>query len=107
MTRPPSSRKPTPRANPPRGAPDLPEVDPAAAGGSLRQYSGHPTSNQQALDVFALAFAGSQLAPVDATSIVGAAGVLHCIAMHVPDPGFLFWDHFETGTVESWAAVEP
>lgn len=71
------------------------------------QYSGFTTQNQQALDVFAQAFPGSQIVPIDGTSIVGSAGVFHCIVMHVPDPGFLFWDHFETGTTENWAAVEP
>lgn len=70
-------------------------------------YSAYPTQNAQALAVFAQAFPGRQIVPIDADAIVGLAGVFHCIVMHVPDPNFLFWDDFETGDLSVWSASAP
>jgi len=70
-------------------------------------YTAYPTQNAQALAVFAQAFPGRQIVPIDADGIVGLAGVFHCIVMHVPDPDFLFWDDFETGDLTVWTTSAP
>lgn len=70
-------------------------------------YSAYPTQNAQALAVFAQAFPGRQIVPIDADDIVDYAGVFHCIVMHVPDPDFLFWDDFETGDLTVWTTSAP
>jgi agmatine/peptidylarginine deiminase len=70
-------------------------------------YSAYPAENARALAVFAQAFPGRQIVPIDADAIVGSAGVFHCIVMHVPDPDFLFWDDFETGDLSVWPAASP
>ncbi len=69
------------------------------------QYSGYPTQNQQALAVFAEAFPGRQIVPIDGSNVVQSAGVFHCIVMHVPDPDFLFWDDFETADLSTWSSA--
>lgn len=66
------------------------------------QYDAYPAENAQALAAFAAAFPGHQIVPIDSDAVVGSAGVLHCIVMHVPDPAFLSWDDFETGDTSSW-----
>lgn len=71
------------------------------------QYQSYPAENQTALQVFAQAFPGRTIVPIAADAVVTSAGVLHCIVMHVPDPGYLFADNFEVGTTESWTAQLP
>ncbi len=70
-------------------------------------YSDFASQNAQALAVFAQAFPGRQIVPIDADGIVDFAGVFHCIVMHVPDPDFLFWDDFETGDLTVWTTSAP
>jgi len=69
------------------------------------QYDAYPTENAEALAAFAAAFPGHQIVPIDSDAVVGSAGVLHCIVMHVPDPAFLSWDDFETGDTSGWDAA--
>ncbi|KAB2958355.1 MAG: agmatine deiminase family protein, partial [Thermoanaerobaculia bacterium] len=70
-------------------------------------YTAYPLENQQAAAVFAQAFPGRQIVPIDADALVGLAGVFHCIVMHVPDPEFLFQDDFETGDLTVWSTSAP
>ena len=44
---------------------------------------------------------------IDASDIVGLAGVFHCIVMHVPDATWIFEDDFETGGTSVWSALSP
>jgi len=69
------------------------------------QYDAYPAANAQALAAFAAAFPGHQIVPIDSDAVVGSAGVLHCIVMHVPDPSFLSWDDFETGDTSGWSTA--
>jgi agmatine/peptidylarginine deiminase len=55
-----------------------------------------------ATSVFETAFETSQVIPVDCSSIIHAAGALHCVMMHVPaNP--IFDDGFESGDTSAWA----
>lgn len=71
------------------------------------QYQAYPSENQQALQVFAQAFPDRTIVPITADAVVTSSGVLHCIVMHVPDPGYIFGDGFEVGTAENWSLALP
>ncbi len=51
---------------------------------AISEFSGYPTENAQALAVFETAFPDRQVFPVDSSSIIHAAGAIHCIMTHVP-----------------------
>jgi len=57
----------------------------------------YATQNAQAVSVFQQAFPGRTIDTVDCTNIIGMAGAIHCIVMHVPRVGrvALFADGFE------------
>ena len=57
---------------------------------AISEFSGYPTENAQALSVFQTAFPDRQVFQVDCSGIIGAAGAIHCIMMHVPIPNALF-----------------
>ncbi|MCP4895770.1 MAG: agmatine deiminase family protein, partial [bacterium] len=72
------------------------------------EYSGYATENAEAMAVFGAAFPGKTIVPVDCSSIIHAAGAIHCIVMHVPEVDLLiFEDDFEDGTVNAWDVVVP
>ena len=72
------------------------------------EFAGYPTQNAQAVAVFQSAFPGRTIIPVDCSSIIHAAGAVHCIVMHVPDVDPpLFADGFEDGTTGAWIVVVP
>ncbi|MGE0640474.1 MAG: agmatine deiminase family protein [Thermoanaerobaculia bacterium] len=71
------------------------------------QYNGYAAANAQALAVFAAAFPGKQLVPIDGSQLVTLAGVFHCIVMHVPDPDWIFEDDFETSDLSIWDGMAP
>ena len=64
-----------------------------------------PTENAQAISIYQQAFPGKTILGIDASDIVGLAGVFHCIVMHVPDATWIFEDDFETGDASVWSAV--
>ena len=69
------------------------------------EFSGQTTANAEAVAVFQAAFPGKTIIPVDCSSIIHAAGAIHCIVMHVPDADFpIFVNGFENGTVGAWSA---
>ncbi len=49
-------------------------------------YSGYTTENAQALAAFQTAMPDHTMIQVNCSSIIGAAGAIHCIVMHVPSP---------------------
>lgn len=57
----------------------------------------YAAQNAQAVSVFQQAFPGRTIDTVDCTNIIGMAGAIHCIVMHVPEVGtiVLFKDGFE------------
>lgn len=57
----------------------------------------YAAQNAQAVSVFQQAFPGRIIDTVDCTNIIGLAGAIHCIVMHVPKVGVvaLFMDGFE------------
>ncbi len=68
-------------------------------------YGGsYTTQDSQAQAVFASAFENHQIIPVDSSSIIHAAGALHCIVMQVPAYGDheVFADDFESGDSSAW-----
>jgi hypothetical protein len=72
------------------------------------EFSGYPTQNAQAVAVFQTAYPGRTVIPVDCSSIIHAAGAIHCIVMHVPEVAApIFIDGFEDGTADAWSRVEP
>ena len=72
------------------------------------EYSGYASQNAQAMAVFAAAFPGRTIIPVDCSSIIHLSGAIHCIVMHVPDVDPPFYaDGFEDGTTDAWAVVVP
>jgi agmatine/peptidylarginine deiminase len=49
------------------------------------------------LNVFSAAFEDRQVVPIDCSGIIGFAGAIHCVVMHVPSmAGALFLNGFET-----------
>ncbi len=48
------------------------------------QFNGYTTQNQNALSVFQQAFPTRAIVPIDCSNIIGLAGAIHCIVMHVP-----------------------
>ena len=48
------------------------------------QFSGYTSQNAEAMAVFAEAFPDRTIITVDCSSIIHAAGAVHCIVMHVP-----------------------
>jgi agmatine/peptidylarginine deiminase len=49
------------------------------------QFNGYPTQNAQALATYTSALPDRVVVPIDCSSIIGSAGAIHCIVMHVPD----------------------
>jgi agmatine/peptidylarginine deiminase len=47
-------------------------------------YSGYSTQNAIALDVFQTAMPGYEIIQVDSSSVIRAAGAIHCVMKHVP-----------------------
>lgn len=47
-------------------------------------FSGYPTQNTQALATFQQLYPDKIVVPLDCSSIISAAGALHCIVMHAP-----------------------
>jgi agmatine deiminase len=47
-------------------------------------FDGYPSENANAQVVFQQAFPSRQIVPVNCTGIIGLAGAIHCIVMHVP-----------------------
>src|SRR5690606_36984302 len=59
------------------------------------KFGGSYTSQDaQALATFQTALPDRTIVQVDCSGIIGSAGAIHCIVMHVPD--LLFRDEFET-----------
>jgi agmatine/peptidylarginine deiminase len=74
----------------------------------IPEFSGYPAENAQAAVVFAAAFPFHQVIPVDCSSIIHAAGAIHCVVMHVPRIGGLpFEDGFESGDLSAWTLSVP
>ncbi len=66
--------------------------------------SSYADEDAAALATFETAFPDRQIVPVDCSDIIGYAGALHCIVMHVPTvPSFLFKDGFESGSTALWS----
>jgi hypothetical protein len=62
----------------------------------LCRFNGFNTENAQALATFDAAFEDKTIIQVDCSSIIGLAGAVHCIVMHVPRmDGALFRNGFE------------
>ncbi len=61
------------------------------------RFDGHATENAQALATFQTAFENRNVVQVDCSDIIGLAGAIHCIVMHVPrmSSPVLFRDGFE------------
>ena len=70
-------------------------------------YGAYPAQNTAARATYEAAFPGRTIVPINSDAIVGLAGVLHCIVMHVPDPDWLFQDDFETGDTTVWSFSAP
>lgn len=49
------------------------------------QFNGYTTQNAAALDTFRAALPERSVVGVDCSGIIGLAGAIHCIVMHVPD----------------------
>lgn len=75
----------------------------------VSEFAGYPAENAAALAVYQAAFPEHQVIPVDCTGIIGSAGALHCVVMHVPvvGVGLPFADGFESGDLASWSSVVP
>jgi len=58
-------------------------------------FNGEATRNAQALATFQSALPDHDIVQVDCSGIIGSAGAIHCIVMHVPD--LLFRDGIDTG----------
>lgn len=58
-------------------------------------FNGYPAENANALSVFQQAFPTRTIVPVDCSSIIGLAGAIHCIVMHMPEVGLLLRNGFE------------
>ena len=67
------------------------------------QFNNRPIENAAALATFEASFPGSDIIPVNCSSIIAAAGALHCIVMHVPAGPAVFRDGFESGDTGAWA----
>jgi agmatine/peptidylarginine deiminase len=48
------------------------------------QFTGYTAENANALNVFQQAFPNRQIVPINCSSIIGLAGAIHCIVMHMP-----------------------
>jgi agmatine deiminase len=61
------------------------------------RFDGYDTENAQALATFQTAFQDHTVVQVDCSDIIGLAGAIHCIVMHVPrmQTWLLFRDDFE------------
>jgi agmatine/peptidylarginine deiminase len=68
------------------------------------EFSGYASENSQAVAVFEAAYPGRTIIPVDCTTIIGYAGAIHCVVMHVPALYF-FADGFESGDTDEWSSV--
>jgi agmatine/peptidylarginine deiminase len=74
----------------------------------IPEFTGYTTENAQAVAVFQAAYPGRTIIPVNCSSIIYAAGAIHCIVMHVPQIDLpLFTDGFEDGTTGRWSVVVP
>lgn len=69
------------------------------------EFSGYATENATALAAYETAFPGRQVIPVDCSGIIGSAGAVHCIVMHVPSVDVLFIDGFESGGLAGWSSA--
>ena len=49
------------------------------------QFNGYPAENAAAIETFESALPEHEIVPVDCSGIIGLAGAIHCIVMHVPD----------------------
>ena len=49
------------------------------------QFNGYPAENAAAIEIFESALPEHEIVPVDCSGIIGLAGAIHCIVMHVPD----------------------
>lgn len=60
-------------------------------------FQGQSARNEQARAVYATAFQDKRIVQVDCSNIIGLAGAIHCIVMHVPDGriSLLFKHNFE------------
>lgn len=58
------------------------------------QFDGYPSQNAQAVSVFEAAMPYHDIVPIDCSGIIGNAGAIHCIVMHVPET-VLFRDTFD------------
>ncbi len=60
-------------------------------------FQGQGAKNEQARAVYATAFQDKRIVQVDCSNIIGLAGAIHCIVMHVPDGriSLLFKHDFE------------
>lgn len=60
-------------------------------------FSGQAARNEEARAVYAAAFENKRIVQIDCSSIIGSAGAIHCIVMHVPDGALslLFNNDFE------------
>ena len=57
------------------------------------RFNGETTRNAQALATYQSALPGYAIVAVDCSSIIGQAGAIHCIVMHMPD--LLYRDEFD------------
>lgn len=71
------------------------------------EFNGYPSENAAAMATFEAAFPDHDIIPLDCSSIIGSAGALHCIVMHVPDPHWVFDDDFESGDTGRWSFAAP
>ncbi len=60
-------------------------------------FSGQAQRNEEARATFATAFQDKRIVPIDCSGIIGLAGAIHCIVMHVPNGAvsLLFSHDFE------------
>ncbi len=60
-------------------------------------FSGQAARNEEARAVYAAAFQDKRIVPIDCSTIIGSAGAIHCIVMHVPNGALslLFNNDFE------------
>ncbi|MFQ5653295.1 MAG: agmatine deiminase family protein [Planctomycetota bacterium] len=50
----------------------------------ISKFNAYPAQNAEALQVYEEAYPNHQIVQVDCSGIIGAAGAIHCIVMHVP-----------------------
>jgi len=69
--------------------------------------SSYSDEDAAAIAVFEQIFPDRDVVPVDCSGIIGSAGAVHCIVMHVPSiPSWLlFRDGFESGGTSRWSFV--